>query len=432
MPKIRSSPAGNFDDTRRLPKRRLRLAALPALSLLLSLSSAQAEYQLDVGDVLEISVTGMPELQHRVLVQFDGTVSFPLLGSLPVAGLSRTEAQTKIQGALATKIFRRMNPDGREIAIVLEPSQITVTLAEYRPIYVDGDVAKPGEHAYRPSMTVRQAIALSGGYDILRGRMTDPFLQAADLRSDYEALWTEFAKEQLHAVRLKTELGDKDHLEAGAIDAPISRSTMAEFATVESEYLQTSQADYHREQAFLKHAVKQADEQIGVLGSQEQKEEQGVQADLQELQKATELFSRGTLTSPRVTDARRAVLISSTRKLQTTAQLMQQKKQQDEFSRQLERLDDQRRILLLRELQETKLRLGVIRAKLQGTSEKLRYTTNRLQVVQGTRAQPDIAIHRRGNKGWERFHTIEEAELQPGDIIEVNLQLEHSTAASER
>ena len=51
---------------------------------------------------------------------------------------------------------------------------------------------------------------------------------------------------------------------------------------------------------------------------------------------------QGSLISPRVTDARRAVLLSSTRKLQTSAQLMDVKKQQDEFKRKLEKLDDQR------------------------------------------------------------------------------------------
>ena len=42
---------------------------------------------------------------------------------------------------------------------------VVATVVEYRPIYVNGDVSKPGEHPFRPQMTVRQAVALSGGYD---------------------------------------------------------------------------------------------------------------------------------------------------------------------------------------------------------------------------------------------------------------------------
>jgi polysaccharide export outer membrane protein len=59
------------------------------------------------------------------------------------------------------------------------------------------------------------------------------------------------------------------------------------------------------------------------------------------------------LTSPRVTDARRAVLLSSTRTLQTAAQLMQLNRQQDETVRRLEQLDDERRIKFPGELQDS-------------------------------------------------------------------------------
>ena len=52
-----------------------------------------------------------------------------------------------------------------------------------------------GSKLFVQFMTVRQAIALSGGYDILRMRMENPILLSADLRGEYESLWTDFAKE---------------------------------------------------------------------------------------------------------------------------------------------------------------------------------------------------------------------------------------------
>ena len=125
------------------------------------------------------------------------------------------------------------------------------------------------------------------------------------------------------------------------------------------------------------------------------------------------------MTSPRVTDARRAVL-SSTRKLQTSAQL-QVKKQQDEFSRKLAKLDDQRRLDLLRELQDTSVKLNQIREKLQSVGEKLQYTSMvRSQLVRGAGSKPDIAIIRKGEKGLERIIASEDTELQPGDAVEVS------------
>lgn len=388
-------------------------------------SAAAAEYPIDVGDVIEILVARVPELQRRVPVKSDGSISFPLLGTLRVAGLSPSEVEANIQAALATRIFRLRTPDGRENAVAIEPDEVTAAVVQHRPIYVNGDVSKPGEQAFRPFMTVRQAIALSGGYDMLRLRMENPILLSADLRAEYESLWTELAKERAHVSRLNTELGENDTLDQKLLaDVPLPPSRKAEIVSVEAEHLRAEQADYEREKAFLENSIKQGDEQIKILSEQNLKEEQGVQADVEELQKMNELFSRGTLTGPRVTDARRAVLLSSTRKLQTAAQLMQVKKQQDEVARQLERLDDQRKIKLLQELQDAGTRLGQVRAKLQSTGEKLLYTAARSQVMGGNELKQGLTVIRKGKSGRERIIVDQDSELQPGDVVEVALRLD--------
>jgi polysaccharide export outer membrane protein len=397
---------------------------LVALGVTISVPQAKAEYRVNVGDVLEVAVAGVPELRQRAAVQMDGDISLPLVGMLPVAGLPLPVIRAQIGAALASKVFRQRTPDGRESAIVIDADEVTATVAEYRPIYVNGDVSKPGEYPYRPATTPRQIVALAGGYDIMHFRMNNPYLESADLRSEYGSLWTEFAKEQAHMWRIKNELGDGPQVSPRVLsDVPIAQSAISEIVNSETEFLKTKQSDYQREKAFLQRGVRQGDDEISVLSEQEKKEAQGVQSDLDELQKINDLFSKGTLTSPRVTDARRAVLLSSTRKLQTTAQLMQAKKQQDEIARKLERLDDQRRLDLLREMQDTSVKLNVIRGKLQSVGEKVQYTAMvRSQLVRGVGNKAEIAIIRKGEKGPERIIASEDTELQPGDTVEVTLQ----------
>jgi polysaccharide biosynthesis/export protein len=399
---------------------------LMTVGFLCSIVPATAtEYRIDAGDLIEIMVARVPELQRRVLVKSNGTISFPLLGTLFVAGLPSSEVEANIQAGLATKIFRQRTPDGRENAVAIEPDEVTAVVVQYRPIYVNGDVSKPGEQAFRPSMTARQAIALSGGYDILRLRMENPILLSADLRGEYEALWTDLARERARASRLNIELGDNDTLDQQLLaDVPISPSRKAEIVSVEAEYLRTAQADYEREKAFLQHSIEQGNEQIKVLSEQNAKEEQGVQADVEELQRINELFGKGSLPSPRVTDARRSVLLSSTRKLQTAAQLMQVKKQQDDIARQLERIDDLRKIKLLGDLQDARTKLGQLRAKLQSVGEKLLYTAARSQVLRGNELRPQLAVVRSGKNGPERMTVDQDSELQPGDVVEVTLRLD--------
>ena len=420
-------------DAARIGRSRFITWGLLTISLVCSVVPATAEYRVDVGDVIEILVASVPELQRRVPVKSDGTISFPLLGTFSVAGLSPSEVEAKVQARMATKTFRQRTSDGRENTVAIEPDEVTAVVVQYRPIYVNGDVSRPGEQAFRPFMTVRQAIALSGSYDILRLRMENPILLSADLRGEYESLWTEFAKERARVSRLNTELGEKDTLDQKLLaDVPFPPSRKAEIVSVEAEHLRTEQADYEREKAFLQHSIKQGDEQIKVLSEQNTKEEQGVQADAEELQRVNELFGKGVLPSPRVTDARRAVLLSSTRKLQTAAQLMQVKKQQDDIARQLERLDDQRRIKLLQDLQDARTRLGQVRARLQSTGEKLLYTAARSQLVRGNELKQELTVIRKGKNGRERIIVDQDSELQPGDVVEVALRLDNMAGGMDK
>jgi polysaccharide export outer membrane protein len=244
------------------------------------------------------------------------------------------------------------------------------------------------------------------------------------LRGEYEALWTEYAREQAHVWRLKQELGQESGLDrASLLDVPVARSTALDIVNGEAEQLKARLADQQAEKKFLQRAIVQADEQIHILSEQQKTEEQANQADTEELERAKALFNRGNLTSLRVSDARRAMLLSSTRKLQTTAQLMQTKRQRDDFLRQIERLDGQRKSDTLRELQEAIVALSKIRFKLQSTGEKLQYTAlAKSQLTRGFGNKPSITILRNGSKGIDHLLANEESELQPGDVVEVALR----------
>ena len=403
--------------------RSLLLAAVLAWPI----TPAKAEYRLHIGDVIEITVAKLPELKQRLPVQMDGTISYPLLGTISVADLSPADMQAKVQAMLAAKVFQQ-----RETSVAIAPDEVTAIVVEYRPIYVNGDVSRPGELAYRPLMTARQAIALAGGYDVIRMRMNNPILETADLRTEYESLWTEFAKEQAHVWRLKQELGQESTLDEKALlDVPIAPSTAAAIVKVEAEHLKTRQRDERAERTFLQRGIAQADEEIQILSEQQKTEDEGAKADVEDLARLQELYNRGTLPILRVTDARRAMLLSATRKLQTTAQLMQTRRQRDDLSRQVERLDGQRRSDLLRELQDATVALSKIRLKLQSTAEKLQYTRlAKSQLARGLAGKPAITIVRNGTTGTENLTANEDFALQPGDVVEVALRDDLAAASN--
>src|SRR5437899_13070861 len=67
-----------------------------AVGLAISVTQAKAEYQVNVGDVLEVAVAGVPELRQRAAVQIDGNISLPLAGTLSVAGLPLPQIRANI------------------------------------------------------------------------------------------------------------------------------------------------------------------------------------------------------------------------------------------------------------------------------------------------------------------------------------------------
>jgi polysaccharide export outer membrane protein len=108
-------------------------------------------------------VAGVPDLLHRATVQMDRNIALPLVGMLPVAGQPLPQIRAKIGAALASEVLRQRTADGREAATVVGTSSASITMTGYRPIYMNGDVSKPGEYPYRPATTTRQRVAVADG-----------------------------------------------------------------------------------------------------------------------------------------------------------------------------------------------------------------------------------------------------------------------------
>jgi polysaccharide export outer membrane protein len=420
---------------RALPRARSRWKLFPSrrfsgflaiLALLANHSVPGAtEYILRPGDVLAISGVGLPELEYHGRINLDGVASFPLLGQVQAAGMPLSEFQAKVRQLLPSKVLRRRTQDGREYTVTINSDEITLSIAEYRPVYVDGDVAKPGDQPFRPGITVRKAIAAAGGYDVMRFRGHDPFLESADLRAEYYSLWTQFAKEQAHVSRIRTELSNGTKLDrTEPVDTPVPRSVVSEIEDLEARLLDSHNADYQKEIDYLRRAIQQEESRIEVLRQTEQKEQQGAKADANDLEQMEQNYKKGVIPITRVSETRRLALLSATQALQTTAALALVERGREELRRSLEKVDDHRRIDLLKELNEAEVGLQTIRSRLQAVGDKLIYTgLLRSQLVRGT-GRPKITIFRNDDASGQTFSASEDTELAPGDVVEVALRID--------
>ncbi len=123
----------------------------PGSNLPLLADPGPASYSLGAGDQVRIIVFGEDNLTGEFRVNDSGNIALPLVGSVHAAGLNSSGLETAV-GA----VLRRDN-------LVRNPS-VAVEVIAYRPIYVLGEVNKPGQYAYQPGMTVVTAVAVAGGF----------------------------------------------------------------------------------------------------------------------------------------------------------------------------------------------------------------------------------------------------------------------------
>ncbi|MGO2366851.1 MAG: polysaccharide biosynthesis/export family protein [Pseudoalteromonas sp.] len=121
------------------------------LVLLFSVSSfaEQTNYLLDTGDIIQITVYGEDELSLETKISRSGKLNYPFLGEMKINGLT--------ENALQDKIYRGLKGN-----YLIEPT-VNVTVTQYRPFFIHGEVQTPGSYPYQPGMTVNQAIAIAGG-----------------------------------------------------------------------------------------------------------------------------------------------------------------------------------------------------------------------------------------------------------------------------
>ncbi|TIT21906.1 MAG: sugar ABC transporter substrate-binding protein, partial [Mesorhizobium sp.] len=188
----------------------------------------------------------------------------------------------------------------------------TAVIADYRPIYVTGDVLTPGQQAYRPLMTVRQAIAVSGGFSLLRSRTNQAGPDPVDLRRDYESAWGEYTRDYFHSARLRAELQNQANFDMKPPQgSPLSAAFVSAIAQAEAEGLKISLDNFQQEQSYLEKSAKDAAAQIAVLLKREQVEADAVKADEDDLARVTKVYKAGNLTNDRLADVRRGVILSS-------------------------------------------------------------------------------------------------------------------------
>jgi polysaccharide export outer membrane protein len=113
--------------------------------------AAPGAYRLGPGDVVRLITFGEDSLTGEFRVSDSGMIALPLIGGIRASGLSPDVLATRVGDALVK-------------ADLLRAPSVSAEVIAYRPIFVLGEVSKPGQYPYQPGMTVVTAAAVAGGF----------------------------------------------------------------------------------------------------------------------------------------------------------------------------------------------------------------------------------------------------------------------------
>jgi protein involved in polysaccharide export with SLBB domain len=140
---------------------------------------------LQTGDSLKIIVFGEDALSGIYDISPAGTISMPLVGSIPAAGRTRGDVEHALTRAYAAGKF-------------LQDPKITVSVVTFRPIYIFGEVATPGKYAFTSGLDILTAVATAGGFTYRADK------NSVLIRHPGEEVWQEYSL----AAPLPVEPGD--------------------------------------------------------------------------------------------------------------------------------------------------------------------------------------------------------------------------------
>lgn len=109
-------------------------------------------YRLGTGDRIAVTVFGQQDMSGEFDVDDTGAIALPLAGAIPVKNKTPRDVEKQLEAQLGGRGGMLNNP------------KVNVAVVRYRPVYILGEVQRPGAYPYQSGMTILNAVALAGGY----------------------------------------------------------------------------------------------------------------------------------------------------------------------------------------------------------------------------------------------------------------------------
>lgn len=375
------------------------------------------EYRLGVMDKLRVRVAEWQTAEGAVrdwgavsgeyTVGTSGSISLPFVGDVPASGRTTTELAEEISMKMQTLFGLRDRPSA------------SVEMAQYRPLYLYGEVQNPGEYPYTPNLTVLKAISLAGGLRRADNgqRFARDFIQSS---GESAVQVTERNRLLIRRARLQAEIGSRDQ-----ITLPTELKSVPgvdKLLASESALMESRDKRQKRQLAALGDLKSLLQSEIDSLAKKAETQARQLELAMQDRDNVDSLAEKGLALAQRklsleqrVADVQSSLLDIDTASLKAKQEM--NKATQDETN-----LRDDWDAQLAQELQNTEAELDALTLKL-GTSrdlmaEALMQSAEAAQLAEESLNVTYSIIREKDGKPAE-IAASENTPVLPGDVIKI-------------
>ena len=399
------------------------VAATLLLTSPLSALAQDGQYRLGTADKLRIRVAEWQPADGTIrnwdVINGDysvgpsGTLALPFIGQLNVAGKTAGEVGEAIGAQLQSKFALRNLPSA------------SVEVAQFRPVFLTGDVQTPGEYPYAPNMTVLKAVSLAGGLrrSDAGQRFARDFINA---RGDAAVYDDQRGRLLARQARLLAEVsGDQEIKKTPEMEKVVNIDALLES---ESALMKSRTERYTLQLKALKDLRELLDAEVESLRKKAESQQRQLQLANEDREKVNRLNEQGlALAQRRISAEERAAEVEATLlDIDTNALRAKQdinKAIQDEINLRND-WDAQRS----KELQDTQAELQKLNLQLSTSrelmSEALAQSAEALRFdPSGKSASISYVVVREDEGKSKEIKVDETTALEPGDVIKVSSEV---------
>lgn len=336
-----------------------------------------------------------------------GTVSVPVLGSVAVGDLD--------DDGLAAEIGKRLK---EKIGLVDAPAT-TVQVLEYPPVYVVGDVSRPGEYKFSSGLTVLQALALGGG-EFRAPLALEGAGEVTRLAGALKELDDSITRSNAKIVRLEAEM-------AGATSVDFSRQPDKAEPFAAAVYNQEKVIFEARANAVDRKAKSFSElrdllnEEIGVLEQKTKSTDENIKSIQQQVDSTAMLVAKGAVVATRQGEVERALRTYQDTRLDISTAIMRARQSISQTTRDLQALYDERKTEVASDLQSERAALVQLKLKRETSQKLVLDSLSSLGGVASEDGKPVLTfvIVRTENGTANEISASETTTLMPGDVVKV-------------